>query len=141
MLSRVRLFVTPCTIAYQAPLSMGFFSIRVLKWGAISSSRVSLQPRDPPASIKSPVLASWFLTISTTWEAQSFILLSSAAIYIFMLFTYELHLMQLNIPSLLKFSPYLNSMIFLSPTFSPNYLDAPFLSLCWLFPVTQPSKF
>ena len=35
-LSRVRLFVTPWTVAYQAPLSVhGIFQARVLEWVAI----------------------------------------------------------------------------------------------------------
>ena len=33
-------------VAYQAPLSMGFFQARVLQWVAISFSRESSQPRD-----------------------------------------------------------------------------------------------
>ena len=37
-LSRVRLFPTPWTAAYQAPPSMGFFQARVLEWGAIAFS-------------------------------------------------------------------------------------------------------
>ena len=37
-LSRVWLFVTPWTVAYQAPPSMGFFQARVLEWGAIAFS-------------------------------------------------------------------------------------------------------
>ena len=32
-LSRVQLLATPWTVAYQAPLSMGFFQARVLEWG------------------------------------------------------------------------------------------------------------
>ena len=39
-LSRVRLFVIPWTIAYQASLSMGFFQARVLEWGAIAFSAI-----------------------------------------------------------------------------------------------------
>ena len=38
-LSRVRLFVTPWTVAYQAFPSMGFFQARVLEWGAIAFSK------------------------------------------------------------------------------------------------------
>ena len=34
-LRRVRLFATPWTVAYQAPLSMGFSKARVLEWVAI----------------------------------------------------------------------------------------------------------
>ena len=45
-LSRVRLFATPWTAAYQAPPSMGFFQARVLEWVVISFSRGSSQPRD-----------------------------------------------------------------------------------------------
>ena len=37
-LSRVRLFVTPWTVAYQAPLSMGILQARVLEWVAIIHS-------------------------------------------------------------------------------------------------------
>ena len=37
-LSRVRLFATPLTEAYQAPLSMGFSRQKVLEWGAIAFS-------------------------------------------------------------------------------------------------------
>ena len=44
-LSRVQLFGTPWTLAYQAPQSM-WFSRQVLEWVAISFSRGSSQPRD-----------------------------------------------------------------------------------------------
>ena len=37
-LSRVRLFTTPWTTAYQAPPSMEFFQARVLEWVAIAFS-------------------------------------------------------------------------------------------------------
>ena len=37
-LSHVRLFVTPWTVAYQAPLSMRFIQARVLEWVAIQHS-------------------------------------------------------------------------------------------------------
>ena len=49
MLSCVRLFETPWTVAHQVPLSMGFFILlqgRILEWVAHSSSRGSSQPRD-----------------------------------------------------------------------------------------------
>ena len=48
-LSRVRLFATPWTVAYQALRSLsvhGIFQARVLEWVAISFSRGSSQPRD-----------------------------------------------------------------------------------------------
>ena len=38
LLSRVRLFATPWTVAYQAPLSMGILQARVLEWVAIIHS-------------------------------------------------------------------------------------------------------
>ena len=49
-LSHVRLFATPWTVAYQAPLFMGFFQARVVEWIAISFSRVSSQPGIEPGS-------------------------------------------------------------------------------------------
>ena len=45
-LGRVRLSVTPWTVARQAPLSMGILQGRILKWVAMSSSRGFSQPRD-----------------------------------------------------------------------------------------------
>ena len=39
LLSRVRLFETSWSAAYQAPPSMGFFQARVLEWGAIAFSK------------------------------------------------------------------------------------------------------
>ena len=49
LLSRVRLFATPWTVACQALRSLsvqGIFQARVLEWIAISFSRGSSQPRD-----------------------------------------------------------------------------------------------
>ena len=43
LLSCVPLFVTPQTVAYQAPPSMGFFQARVLEWGAISFSKACVR--------------------------------------------------------------------------------------------------
>ena len=45
LLSRVRLFATPRTVAYQAPPSTGF-SIQVLEWVANSFSRRYSRLRD-----------------------------------------------------------------------------------------------
>ena len=45
-LSCVQLFVTPWSVAHQAPLSMGIFQARILEWVAMPSSRGSFQPRD-----------------------------------------------------------------------------------------------
>ena len=46
MLSCVQLFVTPWTVACQAPLSMEILQAIILEWVAISSSRGSSPPRD-----------------------------------------------------------------------------------------------
>ena len=51
MLSPVRLFATPWTVAHQAPLSMGILQARILEWVAMPSSRgssqVSIQVSNP----------------------------------------------------------------------------------------------
>ena len=39
--SHVRLFVTPWTVACQAPLSMGVLQARILEWVAVHSCRGS----------------------------------------------------------------------------------------------------
>ena len=39
-------FVTPWTVAHQAPLSMGILQARILEWVSMPSSRGSTQPRD-----------------------------------------------------------------------------------------------
>ena len=58
-LSPVRLFATPWTVAYQAPLSMA----RILEWVAISSSWESSQARRiEPTSLMSPALSGRFFT-------------------------------------------------------------------------------
>ena len=45
-LSHVRLFVTPWTVAHQAPLSMEILQGRIPEWIAMSSSKGSSQPKD-----------------------------------------------------------------------------------------------
>ena len=45
-LSRVRLFATLWTLAYQASSVHGILQARILEWVAISFSRGSSQPRD-----------------------------------------------------------------------------------------------
>ena len=45
-LSHIRLFVTPWTVARQAPLSRGILQARTLEWVAMPSSRGSSQLRD-----------------------------------------------------------------------------------------------
>ena len=46
LLSCVRLFATPGTVALQAPLSMGILQARILEWIAMPSSWGTSQPRD-----------------------------------------------------------------------------------------------
>ena len=45
-LHHVQLFVTPWTVAHQAPLSTDFSKPRILEWVAIPFARESSQPRD-----------------------------------------------------------------------------------------------
>ena len=45
-LSCIWLFVTPWTVANQAPLSMGILQARILEWVALPSSGGSSQPKD-----------------------------------------------------------------------------------------------
>ena len=72
MLSPVWLFVTPWTIAHQAPLSMGFS--RQEHWSGLPYSLSGYLP-DPgvePASLMSPELAGGFFTTSATYISRAF---------------------------------------------------------------------
>ena len=68
-LSRVRLFVTPWTIAYQVPLSLGFS--RQEHWVAISFSRRSSQPRDWTwvSWIVDRCFTVWDMSLSSVWSS------------------------------------------------------------------------
>ena len=44
--SRVGVFVTPWTVAHQAPLSMEYLQARILEWVATPFSRGSSPPKD-----------------------------------------------------------------------------------------------
>ena len=57
-LSRVRLFATPWTAAYQAPLSMAFFQARVLEWGAIAFLRAAQKQTSSQTGAEWPQFAS-----------------------------------------------------------------------------------
>ena len=46
VLSHVRLFATPWTVAHQAPLSIGILQTRILEWVPMPSSKGSFQTRD-----------------------------------------------------------------------------------------------
>jgi len=54
----------------------GIFQARVLKQVAISFLRDLPNPRIKPTSLKTPALAGGFSTISATWEAKTFLILS-----------------------------------------------------------------
>ena len=69
-LSRVQFFVTPWTVARQAPWSMGF--PRQEYWSGLPCPPPGGLP-DPgiePVSLTSPALSGGFFTTSATWEAQ-----------------------------------------------------------------------
>ena len=69
-LGRVQLYVTPWTVAHQAPLSMGFS--RQECWSGLPYPPPGDLP-DPgieSASLMSPALADAFFTASATWEAH-----------------------------------------------------------------------
>ena len=75
--SRVQLFATPWTVAFQVPLSMGFS--RQEYWSGLPCPPPGDLP-DPgiePVSLPSPVLAGGFFTINATWEALPATLLYS----------------------------------------------------------------
>ena len=66
--SHVRLFVTPWTVAYQAPLFMGISSQEY--WSGLPCLPPGNLPKPgiEPASVTSPALAGGFFTTSATWE-------------------------------------------------------------------------
>ena len=66
-LSRVPVFVTPWTVARQAPRSVGILQARILEWVAMPSSRGSSQPRDWTQVSR---IAGRFFTVSATKEAR-----------------------------------------------------------------------
>ena len=68
--SHIGLFVTPWTVAHQAPLSMGFS--RQEYWSGLPCPPPDDLP-DPgmePKSLVSPVLVGWYFITSATWEAS-----------------------------------------------------------------------
>ena len=71
VLIRVLLFITPWTVACQAPLSMGGenFQARILERVAISSSRGSAQPRNWTHVSCISCVGKWILYHGATWEA------------------------------------------------------------------------
>ena len=49
----------------------GILQARILEWAAVPSSRGLPNSGSEPVSLRSPVLAGGFFTISVTWEAQA----------------------------------------------------------------------
>ena len=78
-LSRVRLFATPWTAAYQAPPSVGFSRQEYWSGVPFTSPGDLLDPGIKPASLKSPALAGRFFIISATWEVPLVIAAAAAA--------------------------------------------------------------
>ena len=81
-------FATPWTVAFQAPLSVGFS--RQECWSGLPCPPEGDFP-DPwiePASFRSPALAGGFFTTGTTWETLSFFLLS---FFCFSFFFWQCH--------------------------------------------------
>ena len=66
--SRVRLCATPRTVAYQAPLSMGFSRQEYWSGVPFPSPGDLPHPGINPAFLMSP--AAGFFTTNATWEAQ-----------------------------------------------------------------------
>ena len=67
--SRIQLFVTPWTVACQAPLSMGF--PREEYWRGLPCPPPGdlPQPGVKPTSLRSPALTDRFFNTGATWEA------------------------------------------------------------------------
>ena len=77
-LSRVWLFVTPWTVARQAPLPMGILQARILEW--VPSSRGSSQPKD---QTQVSIITGGFFTVWATREAQSAVCVREVRIFSF----------------------------------------------------------
>ena len=71
MLSHVRLFAAPWTVACQASLSIGFCRREYWSGLPLSTPEDFPDPGIEPASLASPALAGGFFTTSTTWEAPN----------------------------------------------------------------------
>ena len=66
------LFVTPWTVAHQAPLSVGILQARILQWVSMPFSRVSSQPRDQTQV--SCIAGGFFTFWATIWQITKFLL-------------------------------------------------------------------
>ena len=69
-LSRVQLFATPWTVAYQVPPSIGLSRQEYWSGLPVPSSGELLDPGVEAASLTSPMLAGGIFTTSVTWEVH-----------------------------------------------------------------------
>ena len=69
MLSRAQLFATPCTVAHQAPLSLGFPRQEYWIGLPLPSPGDLPDPGIKPVSLVSPALPGEFFAVSDTWKA------------------------------------------------------------------------
>ena len=72
LLSHVQLFVTPWTVAHQAPLVCGTFQARILEWLPFSSIGDLSRPGIKSMFFASTALAGRFFTTRANWEAPTF---------------------------------------------------------------------
>ena len=70
MLSHVQVFVTPWTVAHQAPLSVGFSRQEYCSGLSCPPLGNLPNPGIEPTSLASPALAGRFFTTVDTWETQ-----------------------------------------------------------------------
>ena len=70
MLSHVQVFVTPWTVAHQAPLSVGFSRQEYCSGLSCPPLGNLPNPGIEPMSLASPALAGRFFTTVDTWETQ-----------------------------------------------------------------------
>ena len=66
----IRFFATPWTVAFQAPLSMGFFRQQYWSGLPFPSPGDLPNPGIKPTSLTSPAMTSQFFTTSVSWEAH-----------------------------------------------------------------------
>ena len=78
--SHVRCFVTPCTVAHQAPLFMGFSRQEYWSGLPFSSPGHLPNPQIEPASLVSPALAGGFFTTVLPEKPQANNIVSSKII-------------------------------------------------------------
>ena len=70
-LSCVQFFVTPWTVAHQAPLVCGNFQARILEWLPFSSTRWPFPPGIKSMFLASTALVGRFFTTRANWEAPT----------------------------------------------------------------------